>query len=106
MVLVFSSDLLTIMQIKLYLLNYIIYIYIYKLYPKFKKCNYHVILFIIFYLYFPLVVKVSSRFVHLVFLHVSAGILMQTTRKYIATNEMIFSENASKVLRKIKIKIQ
>lgn len=59
-----------------------------------------------FYLYFPLVVKVSSRFVHSVFLRVAAGIPMQTTRKHTATNEMIFSENASKVLRKIKIKIQ
>lgn len=42
----------------------------------------------------------------MVFLYVSAGLSMQTTRKYTAANEIIYLTSASKVLREIKIKIQ
>lgn len=66
--------------------------------------NFNILAYTVFYLL--LAVKFYSGVFHLAFQHVSAGILMQTTRKYTATNEIIFSPNASKILRKIKIKIQ
>ncbi len=60
-------------------------------------------LLLLYFIYFSLlkVLKVKSRFLHVVFLHVSAGLLINT-RKYNPTNEIIFSPKCFKDFEKDK----